>query len=36
MKFKLDENIPFSLKKHIEVTGDHQVDSVIVMKRKQE
>ena len=28
MKFKLDENIPFSLKKLIETKGDHQVDSV--------
>lgn len=28
MKFKLDENIPFSLKTLIELAGDHQVDSV--------
>ncbi|NHJ88058.1 MAG: hypothetical protein FK734_21515 [Asgard group archaeon] len=28
MKFKLDENIPFSLKKLIETKGNHQVDSV--------
>ena len=28
MKFKLDENIPFSLKKIIESSGSHQVDSV--------
>ena len=28
MKFKLDENIPFSLKKIIESSGSHRVDSV--------
>ena len=28
MKFKLDENIPWILKKVIESRGDHQVDSV--------
>ncbi|MHA1187248.1 MAG: DUF5615 family PIN-like protein [Candidatus Heimdallarchaeota archaeon] len=28
MKFKLDENTPFSLKKIIESLGNHQVDSV--------
>jgi predicted nuclease of predicted toxin-antitoxin system len=33
MKFKLDENIPFSLKKHIESKGDHQVDSVFHEKK---
>ncbi|MHA1157013.1 MAG: DUF5615 family PIN-like protein [Candidatus Heimdallarchaeota archaeon] len=33
MKFKLDENIPFSLKKLIEATGDHQVDSVFHEKK---
>ena len=33
MKFKLDENIPFSLKKLIEIKGDHQVDSVFHEKK---
>ena len=33
MKFKLDENVPFSLKKIIEVKGDHQVDSVFHEKQ---
>ena len=28
MKFKLDENLPFSLKKLLESEGAHQVDSV--------
>lgn len=28
MKFKLDENLPFSLKKIIEFNGNHHVDSV--------
>lgn len=28
MKFKLDENVPFSLKKLIEAIGNHRVDSV--------
>ena len=28
MKFKLDENVPFTLKKVIESKGNHQVDSV--------
>lgn len=28
MKFKLDENIPWILKKVIENVGDHEVDSV--------
>lgn len=28
MRFKLDENIPFSLKRIIESSGQHQVDSV--------
>ncbi|OLS19240.1 MAG: hypothetical protein HeimC3_46710 [Candidatus Heimdallarchaeota archaeon LC_3] len=29
MKFKLDENLPFSLKRIIESSGAHQVDSVL-------
>lgn len=33
MKFKLDENVPFSLKNLIEVAGDHQVDSVFHEKK---
>ncbi|NHJ48980.1 MAG: hypothetical protein FK733_14435 [Asgard group archaeon] len=33
MKFKLDENIPFSLKKLIEAKGDHQVDSIFHEKK---
>lgn len=33
MKFKLDENVPFSLKKLIESRGDHQVDSVFHEKK---
>ena len=33
MKFKLDENVPFSLKKLIESKGDHQVDSVFHEKK---
>lgn len=28
MKFKLDENVPFSIKGIIESSGDHLVDSV--------
>lgn len=28
MKFKLDENLPFNLKRIIESKGNHQVDSV--------
>jgi len=32
VKFKLDENIPFILKKVIESTGNHQVDSVFHQK----
>jgi len=33
MKFKLDENVPFSLKKLIEATGNHQVDSIFHEKK---
>ncbi|MBD3189154.1 MAG: hypothetical protein GF308_00845 [Candidatus Heimdallarchaeota archaeon] len=33
MKFKLDENVPFSLKKVIESAGDHRVDSVFHEKK---
>ena len=33
MKFKLDENVPFSLKKLIESKGNHQVDSVFHEKK---
>jgi len=33
MKFKLDENVPFSLKKLAESTGDYQVDSVFHEKK---
>ncbi len=33
MKFKLDENIPFSLKKHLESSGDHQLESVFHEKK---
>ena len=33
MKFKLDENVPFSLKKLIESRGDHQVESVFHEKK---
>ena len=28
MKFKIDENSPFSVKRILELRGDHQVDSV--------
>ncbi|MHA1213201.1 MAG: DUF5615 family PIN-like protein [Candidatus Heimdallarchaeota archaeon] len=33
MKVKLDENVPFSLKKIIESKGNHQVDSVFHEKK---
>ncbi len=33
MKFKLDENVPFSLKKLLESPDNHQVDSVFHEKK---
>ena len=33
MRFKIDENAPFSVKKILESTGDHQVDSIYHEKK---
>ena len=33
VRFKIDENSPFSVKKILESTGDHQVDSIYHEKK---